>query len=41
MFEIFRPGNEPPVSEEEVSAATPAENTENSSGPSVRPDDLF
>ncbi len=41
MFEIFRPGNEPPVSEEEVSAATPAEDTESSSGPSVRPDDLF
>ncbi len=40
MFEIFRPGNEPPLSEE-ADIATSAEDSEASSEPSVRPDELF
>lgn len=41
MFEVFRPGNEPPMSEENDGSANPAENDPGSSGSSVRPDDLF
>ncbi len=42
MFEIFRPGNEPPLSEEPDAAVNPAETSQNSGQSSgVRPDDLF
>jgi penicillin-binding protein 1A len=42
MFEIFRPGNEPPLSEEPAAAVNPAETSQNSGQSSdVRPDDLF
>jgi len=43
MFEIFRPGNEPPASEEEeTTSRDPATNDgQESPGSSVRPDDLF
>ncbi|WP_456407812.1 penicillin-binding protein 1A [Thiolapillus sp.] len=41
MFEIFRPGNEPQVSEHDALSANPAENDPGSDDSSVRPDDLF
>jgi len=42
LFEIFRPGNEPPFSDEAEASLDPATNdTKESPGSSVRPDDLF
>lgn len=42
MFEIFRPGNEPPLSEVPDTAANSAETSQNSGQASgIRPDDLF
>ncbi|WP_457664877.1 penicillin-binding protein 1A [Thiolapillus sp.] len=42
MFEIFRPGNEPPASEEEETSRDPATNGDQENpGSSIRPDDLF